>query len=417
VVYGVNGINAMRSWSAGDATYATVSAAPIANDITILANRLITANTTEGGINYFWRVRWSAVNDGTTWPATGYADLLDVGDQIVGIKAIGRTAAIVYRQKSAWIMNATIGDDSSAFTFDLIPASIGIPGPVSAAAIVSAEGNHYYMGLDGRIYLSNGETITPISATLDPKLIGNLNYTAINQSHGAYLSDKRQVWMWYTSLSGSAPNSAIIYNLASTTFEPLQSFTQDNITASFEVIENDSLDWSNWVSATTDWDNVPWVSWDAIPDAQDLDIWIGTLAGNVMRWFKTLSDNGTAIFYSASMGMWSPGPASRYKVNYWELYLNPGTAPETLQLDFYGSLQPYSQAPSPYLYTLFSSAIILNDQTTFYVPVLPGPTNPANIPANFLTMVMSGYTATGSFQFGGGNLYLMTELKGSYGVQ
>jgi len=115
--------------------------------------------------------------------------------------------------------------------------------------------------------------------------------------------------------------------------------------------------------------------------------------------------------------MWSPGPASRYKVNYWELYLNPGTAPETLQLDFYGSLQPYSQAPSPYLYTLFSSAIILNDQTTFYVPVLPGPTNPANIPANFLTMVMSGYTATGSFQFGGGNLYLMTELKGSYGVQ
>lgn len=196
-IYGVNNANTLKGWNSTLPAYIDIAGAAsvftAARDIDSLANRVVVVSTTESGAISHQRVRWSAFNDGSTWPALAFADLIDESTRIIGIKRTSRLSAVIYREFSAWLMNAQAGDDANAFTFQRIPTSDTMVGPVSTACIVSAEGAHYYLGTDGRIYIYDGISIYPISAAVDPLVIPNFNTGFASRAHSCYLPAKRMV--------------------------------------------------------------------------------------------------------------------------------------------------------------------------------------------------------------------------------
>ena len=223
-----------------------------ARDITVLANRVLVVNTEEGGTRYSSRVRWSAFNDGFTWPALAVNDMLDANDAIVGIVRTSRVSAIIYRDLSAWLISAYPGNDASAFTTERISVVDNMTGPCSPAAIVVAEGYHFYLGQDGRVYQYDGNTIRPISDPIDPVVRPMLNPETATRVNGTYLPTKRGILFYFPALPESDPFHAVFYSIRRQAFEPLQQFP-DAITASAVVEETTSLTWNNWVPASDTW--------------------------------------------------------------------------------------------------------------------------------------------------------------------
>lgn len=203
-VYGTNGLTTMRSWNPTQATYVNVPASPISGDLDVVANRIVTAATTESGVFYPYRVRWSAINDGTTWPPLASADLQGSShdmDFIVAIKALNRLNAAIYREDSVWVMTAVPGTDATAFDFELAPNATGIAGPCNSACIVSFGGIHYYLGSDARIWTFDGTNAYPISAQIDAYLEASLNMNLKGRFCAAYLPSKRQIWFFFAPVS------------------------------------------------------------------------------------------------------------------------------------------------------------------------------------------------------------------------
>lgn len=204
VVYGVNGVNTMRSWFPTQAVYQNVPAAPISRDLDVIANRIVTIFTTEGATHYPYRVRWSAINDGTTWPALAFADLQGAShdmDYIVAIKALNRLNAAIYRENSIWVMTAVPGTDASAFSFEVAANATGIAGPVNAASIVAFNGIHYYLGTDNRVWTFDSVNAYPISSVVDSYFIPNINSSVNFRSSAAYLPQKKQIWFFFTPVA------------------------------------------------------------------------------------------------------------------------------------------------------------------------------------------------------------------------
>ena len=177
-VYGVNGSSPLFYWYEGLPAIIPVQSAPTtAFDVNAIANRLILIHTVEDGLNYPYRVRWSAVDDGTTWPVDAFADLQGSSDDmdfIVATRALNRLTSAIYRENSIWIMTAQAGTDATAFDFELAPNSTGINGPANPSCIVNVNGIHYYFGTDGRIWTFDGINCYPISAAIDPVLVDSL---------------------------------------------------------------------------------------------------------------------------------------------------------------------------------------------------------------------------------------------------
>lgn len=219
VVYGVNGYNGMRYWFTGLATNFPVQQAPVSRDIEIIANRVITVCCTEGeniwehegpfspddgNTFYPYRVRWSEINDGTTWGVDNFADLEGGNndtDYIIAVKALNNLNAAIYREQSIWLMTAVPGTDATAFDFELAPNATGINGPVNAACVVSVYGTHYFFGTDNRIWTFDGVTAYPISQTIDPVLLGMVNNTYQGRFSAAYFPPKRQIWFFFVPFS------------------------------------------------------------------------------------------------------------------------------------------------------------------------------------------------------------------------
>jgi hypothetical protein len=145
-------------WDYSAASWSTITNAPTkAQAVACLGGRVIFGNVTEGGTLWGSRVRWSALNDYTTYPALAYADLIDTADNIVAINVLNRTVAIVYKERSAWLMTSTGGSDAAAFRFEILGIQ---PGPMGVNGISDGpQGTHHYLGRDGNIYMCDGTRV------------------------------------------------------------------------------------------------------------------------------------------------------------------------------------------------------------------------------------------------------------------
>jgi len=416
-LYGCNGVDAIRAWRVGLAAYITPTSTNIPSscqDMTVLNNRLVVVNTVESGTNFFYRVRWSPVNDGgavtnTTWPVLGFADLVDNAEPNIAIVNTSRTSAVIYRTTSAWSINAIGGgSDNFAFSFERIPVADHMNGPASASAVVRAEGLQYYLGLDGRVYAFDGIGIYPISAPIDATFGPQFNLGFSSRAHGVYLPSQRCVW-WFAPTSGNDPTTGICYNLVRQIFEPLATFA-DTISCSAETVEQQGVTWLNWVPASYSWPQVPYASWSSIPSSTSLNDWIGLVNGKMERFFTALTDDGVAIPYTMIFPQFRPSSKVGINVSHVELYLQQASSPEALTAVLQGFFQPMWNSPV----NIVNIAIELADQTTFALRLEPGGTNPMNLKSNLLQLILSSAGNQAGLVFAGGAIFVDQEERGDY---
>src|SRR5216684_23576 len=416
---GCNNSDAMRQWNSGLAAYSTIAAAPISRDVLTLANRVVAFNTQEGGTRFPFRVRWSSINDQTTWPALAFADLLDSGSSIVGAALTSRLSAVIYRQFSGWLMEAVPGGDANAFAFERIPAGDNMTGPVGAAAIVIAEGSHFYFGIDGRIYQYNGSSIQPISDPVDPIVRGLWSNANATRFPAAYVPATRQL-VFFFATGQTDPNMALVYDLRRQAWEPLWTFSY-SITAAAEVRDAAAvaINWTNWVSPSATWLTEPYATWDSIPGpgsgtSGQLACYIGDTSGNISRFGVGVLDNGAMIAYSAK---WAQQRVSDETTNtlvhFIEIYQQQTMQAESVVASLMGLLQPLGVGSEIVLVT--SLTLKLTDQTTFYQTLPPGPSAANNVKSNLLQLILNGAGAAGGLNFSGAVLLVDWDYRSDPG--
>lgn len=408
---GCNNNNIMYVWNSGAASYSSISASPIAKDVLTLGNRVVAFNTVESATRYPFRVRWSAINDHTTWAAGNYADLIDSGCSIVGAAMTSRISAVIYRQYAGWYVQAVAGGDANAFAFDRIPAGDHMTGPVSPASIVIAEGSHFYFGLDGRVYQFNGTSIEPISDPVDPILRQLYNNAAPTNCSSCYVPAYRQLVFFFTGGTDLLPQHAIVFDLRRGVFEPIWFFA-DPITASAEMrVSSSNINWNTWVTASDTWLTIPWASWSTIPAAgTGLVCYAGDNAGNISLFGVANSDNGVSIPYYAQWGLQrSQDELHNSVVHYVEFYQQQSLTDDVVTATLLGYVQPLAQ--NGYVTQIYSMSLVTSDQTTFSATLPPGPANAANIKSNLIQLVINASSSQGQFALAGCTLLIDGDFR------
>jgi hypothetical protein len=450
---GANNSDPIYQWNSSLANYQVIAASPIARDIVTIANRVVAFNTVESGTRYPFRCRWSSINDETTWPSLAFADLIDTGDSIIGAALTSQLSAVIYRQFTAWLIQAVQGGDANAFTFERIPAADRMAGPVGPGAIVVAEGNQYYLAIDGRVYMYNGTSMSPISDPIDPITRGLYNFQQPTRWTSSYSPVFRQLFFFFASGNNVDPANCIVYDLRLGCFLPIWTFPF-NVTASQEMREETGPTWDNWVPVMSTWPQVPYSAWSSIPQGVRLSTYTGTDVGNVDRFVTSNVDNiagsitpgpnwlnwvsGTVIWPTVPYATWSDIPGSTQEpgtqvvipysatwgqqratdefsqslVHFVEIYQQQQGSAEAVTAEILGYLQPLGVGSEVIQVT--SLSMNLADQTTFYQTTSPGPLNSQNLKSNLLQLVLSSAGNLGQLNFSGCTLMLDVDIRGDY---
>lgn len=256
-LYGVNGAlhDTLKRWVVGTPAYASVQpTAPVgltpiapfaANDLAVVAGRLVAAGTTEGGIPRPTRVRWSSILDGEMWPPLGYNDLPGSAGNIVGIQLTSRTSAVIYCEAGAWLMTAVPGSDASAFVFDRILNVI--KGPLTADAVINVGGRHFYVTNDIHVTTCDGQNAEIISQPIDAGLRSHLVTACLGdvcqRPIGLHDSVRHRLIFFVTLAGDDDSYGAIAYNLVNGAWETPWRFA-NAISAAFPVFELDGATWN-----------------------------------------------------------------------------------------------------------------------------------------------------------------------------
>ncbi len=181
------------------------AAAPISKYITVVRDFVVGANIGAGTSPNM--VRWSGINDATTWTttATSQSDyqLLPDGGDITGI--VGGEFGIVFLEKA--IVRMSYIGTPLIFQFDTISRNVGC---IEGNSIAQYAGTAYFLSDDG-FYATNGQTLTGIGAEkVDRYFFNNANIGDID-SISAAVDPERNLVIWnYSNVSGG--RSLLIYN-------------------------------------------------------------------------------------------------------------------------------------------------------------------------------------------------------------
>jgi hypothetical protein len=162
VIIGTNNSNPMQSYTLGTSTaFADLSAtAPICKYITVVRDFVVTAFTTESSSIYPSRVRWSGINDETSWGTdqvtqADYQDIPD-GGQIMGIR--GGEVGIILLEKG--ISRMSYVGTPFVFQFDNISRGKGC---IASGSIAQVQGVTFFLSDDG-FYMCDGQSVTAIGS-------------------------------------------------------------------------------------------------------------------------------------------------------------------------------------------------------------------------------------------------------------
>jgi hypothetical protein len=162
VIIGTNNSDPMQAYTLGTSTaFADLSAtAPTCRYVTVVRDFVVTAFTTESSTIYPSRVRWSGINDETTWGSsqTTQADYQDIADggQIMGIR--GGEFGLVLLEKG--ISRMSYVGTPFIFQFDNISRGKGC---IAAGSIAQVQGVTFFLSDDG-FYMCDGQQVTGIGS-------------------------------------------------------------------------------------------------------------------------------------------------------------------------------------------------------------------------------------------------------------
>ncbi|CAB4141609.1 hypothetical protein UFOVP415_47 [uncultured Caudovirales phage] len=209
VIIGTNFSNPMQAYTLGTSTaFADLAAgAPICKFLTVVRDFVVTAFTDESSTTYPSRVRWSGINDETTWGSSQVtqADFQDIpdGGQIVGIR--GGEFGLVFLEKG--ISRMTYIGTPFVFQFDNISRGKGC---IAAGSIAQTQGMSFFLSDDG-FYMCDGQTIQGIgSEKVDRWFFENADESAF-ETMSASIDPVRKLVIWnFKTLF--AQRQLIIYN-------------------------------------------------------------------------------------------------------------------------------------------------------------------------------------------------------------
>jgi hypothetical protein len=209
VIIGTNNSDAMQAYTLGTSTaFADLAAgAPICKFLTVVRDFVVTAFTTESSTVYPARVRWSGINDETTWGTSQVtqADFQDIpdGGQIVGIR--GGEFGLVLMEKG--ISRMSYVGTPFIFQFDNISRGKGC---IAAGSIAQIQGVTFFLSDDG-FYMCDGQQVTAIgSEKVDRWFFSNADESGFDTMSAAVDPVRKLViWNFKTTF---AQRQLIIYN-------------------------------------------------------------------------------------------------------------------------------------------------------------------------------------------------------------
>jgi len=208
-IIGTNNSDPIQSFTLGTSTaFADLAAgAPRCKFLTVVRDFVVTAFTTESSTVYPARVRWSGINDETTWGSSQVtqADFQDIpdGGQIVGIR--GGEFGIVLMEKG--ISRMSYIGTPFIFQFDNISRGKGC---IAAGSIAQVQGVTFFLSDDG-FYLCDGQNVTAIgSEKVDRWFFSNADESGFD-SMSAAVDPVRKLVIWNFKTT-FAQRQLIIYN-------------------------------------------------------------------------------------------------------------------------------------------------------------------------------------------------------------
>lgn len=186
---------------------------PKADFIAVVRDQLWTANIDEGSGRVPFRVRWSGINDATSFTTgtdqSDFQDLVDVGD-ITGL--VGGEYAVILTQKA--ILRATYVGTPLIYQIDKIETARGC----AFSGSVSNIGRLVFFCSEDGFYAFDGTKSTPIGAEKVNKFFFNDFNNAFSDKMTCAVDPTNQIVAWsYVSnsnTSGETPDRLLIYNYA-----------------------------------------------------------------------------------------------------------------------------------------------------------------------------------------------------------
>ena len=200
-VYYSNG-SAPGAYSDGEATIKSMRHPGAFRYAGILANHMITANTTEPApgvtrsTRFASRVRWSANGDPTSWEETagstaGHADLLEVPDVITGYCTLARTGFVAHPH--GWTMMTPTGLGSRAFQFDVVshaPKGVGVFYPPS----LDVFGSIAAFVAEDDVYIFDGSSFLPIGGDIKTRIFDDIQSVSADSIIGTIIARFNTAW-------------------------------------------------------------------------------------------------------------------------------------------------------------------------------------------------------------------------------
>ena len=208
-IIGTNNSDPIQVYTLGTSTaFADLSAsAPKCKFLTVVRDFVVTALTTESSTVYPARVRWSGINDETTWGSSQVtqADFQDIpdGGQIVGIR--GGEFGLVLMEKG--ISRMSYIGTPFIFQFDNISRGKGC---IAAGSIAQVQGVTFFLSDDG-FYSCDGQQVTAIgSEKVDRWFFANADESGFDSMSSAVDPVRKLViWNFKTTF---AQRKLVIYN-------------------------------------------------------------------------------------------------------------------------------------------------------------------------------------------------------------
>lgn len=230
-------------------------------------NFLIALNVTKGEQNYPFMVKWSSPADPGGVPATwdqtdqnaeaGEYDLAEGGDRIVdGLQL--RDSFMIYKEQSVWRMDYIGGQ--FVFSFRKV---LGLSGAMNRNCIVELDGVHFVLtGSD--VVVHDGQSATSVLDDVARDALFQDMDTDFNHLSFVFKNPfLNEVFVCYTSIGGTAPDKALVWNYKdkTVTYRDIPNLNHANYgKVDNSLGESWASDNDPWESDLTAWnqpDNVP----------------------------------------------------------------------------------------------------------------------------------------------------------------
>ena len=183
--------------------------------IAVIRDFVVSGYTNESGTVYNQRVKWSGINDSSTWTPSqstqsGFQDIVGSHGNIQAIVG-GESAGVIFMEKAIYRMSYV--GVPLIFQFDKIADNIGAFAPKSVASY----GNMvFFLAQDGFYKLTGGQQLTPIgNGKVNNFFFDDLSSNLDGITSAVDPNNSIVVWSYRGSgATGTTNNKLLIYNYA-----------------------------------------------------------------------------------------------------------------------------------------------------------------------------------------------------------